>query len=387
MTRCTPLLGLTLAACVCLPPEPCVKVTEDVDGGVHWFRLPVHPSAWAIELENLDDRDGLLVPRIPGPVSFSIESECQRQRWMGIATENPFAFSAPALSFSLTRPGARAALPLATTNQTDDPIQVELRVPLGFRADSISPFQIEARGSRELFVYFEPPSVAAFDDELLGVAFSEAMRTVALHGIGGGPIINVPSDFDAGVVAAMGPRQRPDGRWLPLYNHAPAGESSADLLLPPTGTSDCPGVQVVVEEPRVLQPNSSTRILLLIPTDRLGEFVCNVTIPSAPKPFSFRAFWRTLNLPPCDISRWPVVPVVGDGGFATIELVTGLEGCRITFPHLEPADAGIVLTRWSDLDVPPQSIVSIELFVRQPADLHVNVSDPAIRSLSVSVIP
>lgn len=365
-----------------------MTVTVDVDAGVHWFMLPVHASTGAAELENLDNRDGLLVPREAGAVSFSVEGECQRQRWTGLATDTPFVFLPVALSFPLTRPGASTALPLLTNNQTDDPIELELRLPPGFRSDAKLPIQFSARGSQEAFIFFEPKAVAAFDDELIGVAFSTAKRTVALHGIGGGPIVNVTSNFDGGVVAALGPQQRPDGRWLRLMNDAPVGEDSlSDLLLPPTGTTDCAGVQVTIEEPRVLRPGSSTRILLLLPSDRLGDFECNVTVASAPKSFTFHVFWRTLNLPPCDITGWPMVPVNSDSGYATVELDTGVEGCLLTFPRLEPADAGFVLSQWSELAVPPGSRVPIQVFVRQPALLSINVSDPAIRSLSVSVLP
>lgn len=388
MIRSAPALGLVLAGCVCQPPEPCMKITNDVDGGVHWFRLPVHPSAGADELTNLDNRDGLLFPSAPGPVSFSLDGECQRQRWTGMATDDPFVFSSASLTFPLTRPGTTGApLPLTSTNLTDDPITVELRVPLGFSADSISLVQLAARGSQEFFLYFVPPSIGAFDDDLDGVAFSEATHTVSLHGSGGGPVVAIPSRFDAGTVAAMGPQQRPDGRWVPIRNDAVAGEPFSDLVLPPTGTADCPGLQVVVEEPRVVRGNSSTRILILIPTDRIGEFACNVTLASSPKPVSFQAVWRTTNLPPCDIADWPQSAIVSDAGFATVELVTGREGCLLTFPRLEPADAGKVLVGWGELEVPPQSVVPIDVIVHERADLVVNVSDQVIRSLGVSVLP
>lgn len=374
-----------LTGCNCEPvaPEPCRALFTEVDAGVHWFRLPVYASTGASELENLEDQGGALVPKRAGPVAFVLETECARERQIGFATDQPFVVSPALLSFPITRPAKSAALPLTTTNQTDDPIEVALGASIGYRTDSV--VRLGAHATKEFFVFFEPPSLGIFDGQLVATAFSEATARVGLHGIGGGPVVNLPH-FDAGLVASLGPQTRPDGRFVLLSNDATVGEAStSNLLLPPSGTSNCIDVQLLIEDAVVL-PGGSTRMLLLLPASQVGSFDCSINIASAPQPISFRASWRSERLPPCDMT-WPLLPVPTDAGHATIELNTFIDGCYLTYPRVEPADAGVVLARWTELVVPPQSTVPVDVFVWGPGQLRINISSPPSPTLSVSILP
>ena len=378
--------GVGLVSCVSALPEPdaCVFVETQEDAGVHWFQRPVHAGTGASELENLELRNGLLVPIQPGAVVFTIDTQCQRQRWMGFATDQPFVFSPSALSFPITRPAASSALPLVAINHTDDPVDVALRFPSGFRGEER--VMLSARTSREQFIFFEPTTTGTFEGELFGTAFSAAITSVSLRGTGGGPVVNVPARFDAGVVAALGPLVRPDARLVLLSNDAPIGEDSrSNLLLPTTGTSDCANVDVRFEDTFV-PPGGSTRVLVFLPSTALGTFDCNITVASAPRPFSFRVNWRTELVPPCDMT-WPLSAQPTDAGRATVELVTQIGGCYLTYPRIEPADAGVVLSRWTELDVPPRSRVLVDVFLWAPGDLRINISSPASPTLSVPVVP